>query len=286
MAAYEIERVLDVTNQLGEGPLWNVAEQAFYWVDILGKKFFKYLPGSNMLETVYLDVTPGCLAFNQAGGLVLATNKGFATWDGAALTLLEDNCAYDLPNRFNDGGVDRAGRLWAGTMSNKPENALYRLDTDWSVNVVEMGIFISNGIGWSPDNTVMYYSDSGGAGQVYAYDFDLATGALANRRIFLPPTEDGARADGLTVDSEGGVWIAFWDGWRVARYDPAGKLITEIKMPVQRPTSCNFGGPDLTDLYITSAQVDGPQPDQPLAGALFKIPLDVKGLPEPFFGAS
>lgn len=282
--SYEVERVLDITNKLGEGPLWHVGEQALYWVDILDKKFFRHAPGSSKLETFYLDHMPGCLAFRKAGGLVLGTDQGFALWEGGDLTFLEDNPVYGTPNRFNDGAVDRAGRFWAGTMSKKPENALYRLDPDGAVHVVEMGVTVSNGIGWSPDNTIMYYSDSGGEGIVYAYDFDLSTGTITNRRTFLPSTGSDAVADGLTVDSAGCVWIAFWNGWKIARYDPAGQLMVEIKMPVQRPTSCAFGGPALTDLYVTSALVDGLREDQPLAGSLFKIATDIAGLPEPTFG--
>jgi sugar lactone lactonase YvrE len=157
------------------------------------------------------------------------------------------------------------------------------MDAEGVVTIMESGIGISNGIGWSPDDRVMYYSDSGGAGVVWAYDFDAATGAISNRRVFLPPTEGKGVADGLTVDSEGGVWCAFWDGWRVERFAPDGRSLLTIPMPVQRPTSCMFGGADLTTLYVTSAG-DGFDPaQQPLAGDVFRIETGVRGLPEPVF---
>jgi L-arabinonolactonase len=278
---YEVRTVFDIQNALGEGPLWNTAENALYWVDIQGKRFFRHRPGTPDYETFELDTMPGCLAFIEGGGLLLGVAEGFAVWREGKLTYLK-NDAYQPANRFNDGAVDRAGRFWAGTASDEPVNHLFRLDADGSAHVMEEGVYTSNGIGWSPDNATMYYSDSGGGGIVYAYDFDLASGTISNRRTFLPPTGTDAIADGLTVDSEGTIWTAYWNGWKVARYDPDGRLMAEIKMPVQRPTSCMFGGPDLSMLYITSASAGLNRAGQPLAGALFSIETDVRGLPEPF----
>ncbi len=277
----EVQNVLALDNGLGEGPVWNVREQALYWIDYVMGQFFRYDPAKDVLNTYQLEVQPGCVAFNEDGGIILATTRGIGLWKNGSFALLE-NEVYDPPTRFNDGAVDRRGRFWAGTASDKPENHLYRLDPDGSVHTMEHGIYISNGIGWSPDNRIMYYSDSGGGGIVYAYDFNIENGTIHNRRTFLPPTGTAAVADGLTVDSEGCIWIAYWDGWRVARYDSAGELIAEIEMPVQRPTSCNFGGPNLNELYITSAGADMDKTQQPLAGGLFKIVTDVTGIPEPF----
>ncbi|MBN1562977.1 MAG: SMP-30/gluconolactonase/LRE family protein [Anaerolineae bacterium] len=279
---YAIETVFELQNELGEGPLWNPVENMLYWVDIMGKRFFRHTPGTANYEAFDLDTQPGCLAFIEGGGLALGVTEGFAIWREGKLTYLE-NEAYQPAGRFNDGAVDRAGRFWAGTMSREPENYLFRLDADGSAQVMQDKVITSNGIGWSPDNKTMYYSDSGGGGIVYAYDFDLASGTISNRRTFLPPTGTAAKADGLTVDAEGTLWVAFWNGWRVARYDPDGVLMAEIKMPVQRPTSCMFGGADLSVLYITSASIDMDRTEQPLAGALFSIQTDTKGLPEPFF---
>lgn len=275
-----VEHVLPMQNGLGEGPLWNVEEQALYWIDYTKKQFFRFDPDTEALRTIQLAVNPGCVAFTESGDLLLATTAGLGLWRNDTLRLI-DNAVTHPANRFNDGATDRAGRFWVGTASNQPDNHLYRLDADGSVQIMESGIIISNGLAWSPDNRTMYYSDSGGEGIVWAYDFDLQNGTISNRRTFLPPTGTDAVADGLTVDSEGYVWIAFWDGWKVARYSPAGDCVLEIAMPVQRPTSCNFGGPDLNELYVTSAGDGLDRATQPRTGDLFKIITDVQGIAEP-----
>lgn len=276
-----VGHVLSIQNVVGEGPIWHPDEQALYWADIGGNQFFRLTPTTGELQTFDTEQQIGCLALHEAGGLILAMRNGIYHWQAGAVTLLISSEKLGAANRFNDGAVDRAGRFWVGTASEIPENALYCLDVDGSFRVAETGSIISNGIGWSPDNTIMYYSDSGGSGSVYAYDFDLVSGALSNRRTFLPPTGTPAVADGLTVDSEGCLWIAFWDGWRVERRAPDGSLLTRIDMPVQRPTSCVFGGPNLTDLYVTSAGVDCDRTEQPQAGDLFRLCTDSTGLPEP-----
>ena len=184
-------------------------------------------------------------------------------------------------NRFNDGAIDRAGRLWVGTAGDTPENALYCIDNDRSVRVAETERKVSNGIGWSPNHTTMYYSDSGGQGVVFAYDYDLETGALSNRRVFMPPTGDGSVADGLTVDRDGFIWVAFWDGWRVECRAPDGALTKKIDMPVQRPTSCIFGGRHMDELYVTSASIGCDLAQQPHAGKVFRIHTDHTGMAEP-----
>jgi sugar lactone lactonase YvrE len=276
-----VEHVLSINNLLGEGPIWHPGEQALYWVDIDGHQFYRLIPTIGELQTFDTDQQIGCLALHESGGLIIAKRDGIFHWQANAMTLLISSEKMGAANRFNDGAVDRAGRFWVGTTSSQPENPLYCIDVDGSFRVAEKGIGISNGIGWSPDNTIMYYSDSGGAGIVYAYDFDLASGSLSNRRTFLPPTGTSAVADGLTVDSEGCIWIAFWNGWRVERRAPDGSLLAKIDLPVQRPTSCIFGGPDLTDLYVTSAGVDCDRTEQPQAGDVFRLRTGVTGLPEP-----
>ena len=183
--------------------------------------------------------------------------------------------------RFNDGVIDRQGRFWAGTIAPGATSALYRLDPDLSVHTLETGVGVSNGIGWSLDDRTMYYTDSPRR-VIYAYDFDAATGAIANRRPFVLLGDDEPGApDGLAVDSQGFVWSARWDGWKVCRYDPAGKLEREIKMPVQRPTSCAFGGQHLDELYITSAWTglsDEQRRAQPFAGDVFRLHARRPGL--------
>jgi L-arabinonolactonase len=283
---YEVEHIEPVQNILGEGPWWSVSEQRLYWIDITGKAFFRLNPATGEIETFELELVIGSMAPNSDGRIIMATEDGLALWDyeSRRMTVLTDNIAHQPEGRFNDGKVDRRGRFWAGTMAPQPTGYFYKVELDGSVHQMERGIKTSNGLGWSPDNTIMYYCDSGPA-TIYAYDFDIDAGTLSNRRIFRKfdrPNE--GTSDGLTVDAEGYLWVAFWDGWRVVRFSPDGEIDREIKMPVQRPTSCIFGGPDLDILYVTSAREGLSEADmagQPLAGGLFRIQTDVKGLPEP-----
>jgi sugar lactone lactonase YvrE len=229
----------------------------------------------------------GCYALRKKGGVVVGLRDGLYTFDldSQQLTNL---CRPEvgLNTRFNDGKCDRHGRFWAGTMDmefGEPLGALYRLDVDGSCHKMRPQVTCSNGLGWSPDNRTMYYTDSP-THTIFAYDFEPETGALHNERIFIKD-EDGL-PDGLTVDAEGYVWSAKWDGWRVVRYAPDGSIEREINLPVQRPTSCTFGGPQMNRLYITSARTGLSAADlaeQPLAGSLLVVETAVKGLPEPLY---
>jgi sugar lactone lactonase YvrE len=227
------------------------------------------------------------MGFRRQGGYVLATKKGFAFWDPAhpELVYLGDPDPDQGEARFNDAKTDPQGRFWAGKMSGQPENSLFRFDPDQSIHRMESGIAISNGMGWSPDQRVFYYTDSL-ARCIYAYDFQAQTGAIANRRIFATIPQDEGVPDGLTVDSEGFIWSARWGGWKIVRYAPDGSVEREITMPVELVTSCTFGGPDLDELYITSAWIDVKPEDraaQPMAGDVFRLKTSVKGIAEPFF---
>jgi sugar lactone lactonase YvrE len=272
-------------SMLGEGPRWHAGEEALYWLDIYGQRLHRYHPDSGEATTIEFDDMVSAFAFMPAGGYVLAVKRGFALADAAMRVTrrLEPLVEDDTDIRFNDGAADAAGRFWAGTMNprREPENYLYRLDRDGRAHVMESDITVSNGIGWSPDNSVMYYVDTP-TRCVYAYDFDAAHGTISHRRVFAGPPDHPGNPDGIAVDREGGVWCAYWDGWRVVRYDAHGKVSEVIKVPVARPTACAFGGPDLRTLYITTARVGigtdmlGQQPD---AGALFAVQTSVAGLP-------
>jgi sugar lactone lactonase YvrE len=280
----EVERVLPVQNRLGEGPRWNVEEQALYWVDIENDAFYRFDPGTGEQERCVVGLPVGALGFRAAGGLILATRDGFALWEPEtqALRFLADPEADRPESRFNDGAVDSMGRFWAGTMSEDPTSSLYRLDPDGRVHQMETGLTTSNGLGWSPDNRTMYLTDTPRQ-VIYAYDFDAATGAITNRRPFVTTPDGPGWPDGLAVDSEGGVWSARWGGWKVTRYDPAGAVEREIRLPVECPTSCAFGGAGLDELYITTAWtgVDPAQrAAQPWAGDLFRVRVGIKGRPE------
>jgi sugar lactone lactonase YvrE len=193
--------------------------------------------------------------------------------------------------RFNDGAVDGEGRFWAGTMNKDVEDpavtdgCLYRLDPDRSCHKMGSGFTISNGIGWSLDQRIMYFTDTLRS-VIYAYDFDPARGTIGNRRPFVRVPPEEGYPDGLTVDSEGCVWSALWGGWKVVCFDPRGRAVDEVRLPVSDVSSCAFGGSDLRDLYITSAWEELSAEEralQPLAGDLFRARLPVPGREESRF---
>jgi sugar lactone lactonase YvrE len=288
----DLEHVLAVQNKLGEGPLWNAEEQTLYWVDIESNCFYHYYPQTGKYERFDVGVMIGVLASRAAGGLVMATKYGFAFWEAqSGLRFIADPEAHKPNNRFNDGAVDCVGRFWAGTMCypeeacQELEGSLYRLDPDLSLHTMETCVGVSNGIGWSPDNRLMYFTDSP-LRMIYVYDFDAASSAIENRRPFIHTPDEKGAPDGLAVDSEGFIWSARWGGGKITRYDPDGRVDREIRLPVQYPTSCAFGGPLLDELYITSAWTalsEEKRIQQPLAGDLFRLRVGVKGVKEPKF---
>ncbi|MCJ7702744.1 MAG: SMP-30/gluconolactonase/LRE family protein [Anaerolineales bacterium] len=280
-----IDVVIESNDVLGEGPVWSSNEQALYWVDIHRKLLQRWDLSTQERKIWELPSEIGSFAFREAGGIVVAMRNGIGLLDldNSQVTPIcnpEADLAY---TRFNDGKCDRQGRFWAGTMdeeSPKRRASLYRLDAYGRCQKVIEGIGISNGLGWSPDNRFFYYTDSA-AHTIYAYDYFPEDGRIANKRIFAS-TPDGYVPDGLTVDSSGFIWSANWDGWKVIRYSPDGKIDLEVPVPVQRPTSCAFGGPDLNLLFVTSARIGLSQDDlieQPMAGSIFCVETDVKGLP-------
>lgn len=285
----EVEHVVSSQCKLGEGPIWHPTENVLYWLDILQGRLHRYDAETGEHRVADLGIVTGCMGVRQAGDFVMATQKGFAFWDPATGThsFIGDPDADEGEARFNDGKTDRQGRFWAGKMSSQPRNSLFRLNPDLSIQRMESGISISNGLGWSPDNRIFYFTDSD-AKTIYAYDFDPLTGSITNRRNFAQISREPREGfpDGLAIDEEGCIWSARWGGWKVVRYTPDGRIEREIPVPVEFPTSCAFGGPDLKDLYITSAWVEvnpDHRKDQPLAGDVFRLRTDVRGFPEPFF---
>jgi len=283
-----VKNLWNCHNDLGEGPIWNAREGALYWLDINRAKIQRHDPQSKDMIVFDMPFKVTALRLRKRGGFVCATEKGFHFWDGKGteLEFISHPEQGKAGARFNDGKVDRAGRFWAGTMDPRnASSALYRLDADLSVRRMAEGITISNGIGWSSDNRKMYYADSLRY-TVYEYAFDLQSGAISDRRVFIQVEKDFGVPDGLTVDSQGYVWIAFYDGWKVVRYTPEGKEDTRVELPLARPTCPAFGGTELDQLYVTTA-IDGLSEEelekQPMAGDLFVIEAGVKGLAEPMF---
>lgn len=275
----------------GEGPVWDPLTQTFYWVDLIQGKYNKArYPDQGSVETHSIGQALGVLALRKQGGLVMATRDGFGFYDETSkeFTLIEGSPEQHNPDvRFNDGAVDPRGRFFAGTMQwdGRPAlGKLFRLDPDRTITQWEKDIFITNGMGWSPDQQTFYLVDTF-APILYAYDYDLDTGDLSNRRNFVV-FQEGEYPDGMTIDSEGGFWIAMWSAGKVIRLDPSGKRIGEILLPVSHPTSCCFGGPELKTLFITTSQLplsDKEKAEQALAGRIFVLETDTVGQVEPRF---
>lgn len=277
-----LDCVLHARNLLGEGPRWHTEESALYWTDIEAGKIHRFVPANTEYAVYEVGLPVGSFAFANNGSLLLAVQNTIAFWEREKQTLIPvaSVAMASAHSRFNDGATDAAGRFWVGAMGGGRHNKLYRADHSLSFQVLETGIGVANGIGWSPDGRTMYFTDSA-VRLIYAYDFDLATGALRNRRVFARVPESDGVPDGLTVDSEGFVWSAHWDGWQITRYDPTGRIERVIKVPVQRPTSCTFGGQDLSDLYITTARAgltEQDLADQPWAGGLLRAHTSAMGM--------
>lgn len=285
---YEAEHFLAAQNKLGEGTVWSVDEQTLYWLDIEQNFFYRWNYQTGHQEQFDAGQMVGCLRLRAKGGLVLAAQKGFAFWDFDSNRLIPgpdpENNNPDM--RFNDGNVDPQGRFWAGTMyfDNKVgerEGSLYRLDPDGSVHTMQTQVAIPNGIQWSPDRKTMYFTDTTRE-VIYAYDYDDATGHIENRRTFISTENEQGSPDGMTIDSEGFLWSCHWGGWKVVRYDPDGKIDREVRVNAERVTSCAFGGPNLDELFITTAWTGlsaEQRRQQPHAGDLFRLQTHVKGIP-------
>ena len=292
MRAPEVELVLDARAELGEGPVWDEAGRRLIWVDIMAGRVHLFRPATAECRTLAVGVPVGAAALSAGGGLVLAVPDGLARLDPATGTLapLATLPAPSPDLRMNDGKCDRAGRFWAGTMAldeHEGAGALYRLDPSGAVSTMVPEVTVSNGLDWSPDESRMYYVDSG-TRRIDVFDWDLGTGQVSNRRPFVHFPPQAGVPDGLTVDGEAGVWVALWGGGALHRYRPDGNLDRVVLMPVTHPTSCAFGGPGLRDLYVTSARKAlGPEEraQQPHAGGVFRLRPGVAGRLPNTFGA-
>ncbi|MGB8252440.1 MAG: SMP-30/gluconolactonase/LRE family protein [Anaerolineaceae bacterium] len=269
-------------NILGESPRWHPIEKCLYWTDIDTKLIYRQIHGEENPESFPMDVQVGCIGFRRSGGLILATSGGFQAWqeNENPLIALGDPEAGKSGARFNDGLVDAFGRFWAGSMTeNNVSSCLYRLDPDHSIHTMIKGVAISNGIGWNKENTRFYFTDTLKR-TIWLYDFDLETGRISNRRVFIKTNGPGV-PDGLTIDKDGNVWSVQCGVGKLIVYKPDGEIVREINFPTRCITACTFGGPYLSDLYVTSSSAllnSAELPDQPLAGAVFKTTTHSQGI--------
>jgi sugar lactone lactonase YvrE len=287
----QVQHLLSVQCEVGETPIWIPDEQALYWIDIEGPRVHRYTPADGQTQAWDLDMPITALARRTGGRWILATKTGLAFWDQQAneCEFIVDPTADQPDLRFNDTAVDRQGRLLAGTLNQKqfdaPDGAIYRLDADRSIHTLDTGLAVANGIGFTRDGKTVYVTDMFHS-RILVYDYDTDAGTVANRRTFVDVPPDAGFPDGLIVDADDHVWSAHWAGWRVTRYDPQGQIEREIKMPVANATCMGFGGPEMDELFITTAwflMSDEDRQAQPQAGDLFSVKTDVRGLVEPEF---
>lgn len=264
---------------LGEGPVWDAANKSICWVDILTGNIHKFSLSENVHQSIAVKDMIGAVALCVNGDFLAALKSGlaFINRDSGEVKYLHHPEVHLPENRFNDGKCDPAGRFWVGTMAQaetKGAGSLYMIERDLSHSVKIEGVTVSNGMAWSPDYKTFYYIDTP-TFEVVAYDYNMETGNIANRKVAINIPEKEGFPDGMTIDNEGMLWIAHWDGWKVSRWNPvtAEKLLS-VALPAARITSCTFGGENLQDLYITSASVgltEKQHEEQPLAGSLFVV---------------
>lgn len=283
----KLEMILNVGAIVGEGSSWDEDNHLLYWIDIDGKKVHIYDPTARTDKEIKLDQYIGAIVPRRSGNAVVAMHNGFYFLDleEGQLNFISDPESDKPNNRFNDGKCDIHGRFLAGTMpldEKDPVGSLYCLEIDHSVRKLIGDVTISNGIAWSPDSKIMYYIDTR-TKRVDAFDYDVKSGNISNRRTVVQIPENVGGPDGMTSDSEGMIWVAHWGGWQVSRWNPyTGKQIGTIHVPVERVSSCVFGGTNLDELYITTAR-RGLNADelkkQPDAGGVFRIAVGIKGMP-------
>jgi L-arabinonolactonase len=289
----EIVQLVDARALVGEGTTWDPNAGVLWWIDIWGRTIHRFHPIGGRNETFGMPEMVGCVGLRSRGGLVITLASGFYFFDPDTrrLDFIGNPEAHIKETRFNDGKTDRFGRFWSGTTfeapGRKPERigSLYRLDADLSMHRMVQGIGSSNGLAWSPDGRIMYFADSYG-GAVWAFDVDVSTGDVENRRVFIDTEPTGSFADGATVDAEGCYWLTLPGASKVNRYDPAGKLMLSVTMPVDTPTCCEFGGPNLDILFVTSGTLRRSEAElagQTAPGGLFAVYAGIKGLALPPF---
>ena len=280
----KVECIWDAQASLGEGPLWSHSRNGIFWVDIIGRKLHFLSLSDGEQKTWKMQEKIGWVVETRDGNLICGLKSGITLFNpmtNESETII--NLEPDFPdNRLNDAKVDKYGRIWAGTMDDREishTGALYRIDPDRTWEKVDSGYIVSNGPAFSPEGHILYHTSTMSR-QIFAFDLDI-NGEIKNKRIFITFSDSEGYPDGMACDSEGGLWVAHWGGWRISRFLKDGTLDRVVKMPVEKPTSICFGGAKLDQAFITSASVQlekSHESEQPLAGGVFSIDLGVTGL--------
>ena len=277
------EPVADYACQTGENPLWHPMEKRLYWCDIPRGRLFRFDPASGVHEMCHEGPPIGGFTVQADGALLLLMADGAVrTWQDGRMKTLIDSVPEIVGNRYNDCIADPLGRVFCGVLST-PERAgrLYRLDTDTTLTVLEEGLGTSNGMAFSPDRRRLYHSDSNDRFRhIRTFNYDEPTGRLTDSRPFLVAAPTDGKPDGMTIDAEGFIWSARWNGGMLIRYAPDGSEERRIEFPVPKVSSVTFGGEDYSEIYVTTAGGHDRASEGPLAGALFRLRLGIRGVPE------
>lgn len=275
------ELIADYRCETGEGPHWHPGEKMVYWTDIPAGRVFRYDPATGMHEICYTGDVVGGFTVQADGSLLFFMEKGaVSVWRDGELSTVIDEIPDERETRFNDVIADPEGRVFCGTMPT-PERPgrLYRLDRDGTLHLILKDVGISNGMGFTSDHRTMYFTDTPTL-NIYRFDYDRETGVITNREVFARAAAGDGKPDGMTVDAHGYIWSARWDGHCLVRYTPQGVEERRIRFPVRKVSSLTFGGEDCDDIYVTTAGGNIRHEDGEHAGALFRLNLGIRGVPE------
>jgi sugar lactone lactonase YvrE len=279
----QLECIADYACETGENPLWHPLEKRLYWCDIPRGRIFRFDPSSGNHEPCYEGRPVGGFTIQSDGSLLLFMDRGtVAIWSDGRLKEILPEIAEERASRFNDVIADPRGRVFCGTMSSSASKGrLYRMDVDGTIQVILEDIGCSNGMAFTLDQNSFYYTDSF-AHKIYLFDYNADNGCLSNQRVFARFDESEGFPDGATLDADGRLWSALWDGSSIVRLSVDGKIEERISLPTRKISSLTFGGEDYSDMYITTAGGNTRDEDGPLAGATFRLKAQVGGRPEFF----
>ena len=288
---YHVEKLAAENALVGEGPVWDIESQTLYWVDIQGGRFWNFDPSTGTNTLMHEGYNVAGVTRNRRGGLTVGTWEGVQLWNSDDdFVWLHKGEVDDRPLKLNDLTVGPDGSLYGGS-AHLDSCTLFRFKSDGTAEIIDDGLELCNGMGFSPDLKTFYSTDSP-RHEIYKWDHNLVSGEISNKRVFTTIPNDWGIPDGMTVDAEGFVWSAIWYGGMVVRFDPDGKEERRVEFPAAQTSSAMFGGKDLNELYVTTAtsgtvdpELTGWEPpgfklDSYRGGDLYRVKLDIQGKPE------